>query len=315
MNQILSTSMPINNKKNKIKYKNNKPVDIKNILKFFAISILIFGTLVAGTGVYAIYKSQIEKKDENLEPTISIENKTETSILLKVTHSKNIEKVEYNWNNEDKIVVNGKGGQYLEEEIELPAGTNTLHVLVQDEEGKEIKYEKQYELESNINFEVSENKIKITYNGQKQISYMTYKWDEEEEKTIEINDTKIEQELEALKGLHTLTVSVIDENNKKDTKSQKINGVSKPQVTIDLDEETREHFVIYASDDNKITKIEIRLDQDDNKRYELNLEDKDLKELQYTLPIDLQTGENFIEVKVYNDKNISNESVARYTKQ
>ena len=118
-----------------------------------------------------------------------------------------------------------------------------------------------------------------------------------------------------LKGLHTLTVSVIDENNKKDTKSQKINGVSKPQVTIDLDEETREHFVIYASDDNKITKIEIRLDQDDNKRYELNLEDKDLKELQYTLPIDLQTGENFIEVKVYNDKNISNESVARYTKQ
>ena len=315
MNQILSTSMPINNKKNKIKYKNNKPVDIKNILKFFAISILIFGTLVAGTGVYAIYKSQIEKKDENLEPTISLENKTETSILLKVTHSKNIEKVEYNWNNEDKIVVNGKGGQYLEEEIELPAGTNTLHVLVQDEEGKEIKYEKQYELESNINFEVSENKIKITYNGQKQISYMTYKWDEEEEKTIEINDTKIEQELEALKGLHTLTVSVIDENNKKDTKSQKINGVSKPQVTIDLDEETREHFVIYASDDNKITKIEIRLDQDDNKRYELNLEDKDLKELQYTLPIDLQTGENFIEVKVYNDKNISNESVARYTKQ
>ena len=130
-----------------------------------------------------------------------------------------------------------------------------------------------------------------------------------------INDTKIEQELEALKGLHTLTVSVIDENNKKDTKSQKINGVSKPQVTIDLDEETREHFVIYASDDNKITKIEIRLDQDDNKRYELNLEDKDLKELQYTLPIDLQTGENFIEVKVYNDINISNESVARYTKQ
>ena len=178
MNQILSTSMPINDKKNKIKYKNNKPVDIKNILKFFAISILIFGTLVAGTGVYAIYK------------TISKENKTETSILLKVTHSKNIEKVEYNWNNEDKIVVNGKGGQYLEEEIELPAGTNTLHVLVQDEEGKEIKYEKQYELESNINFEVSENKIKITYNGQKQISYMTYKWDEEEEKTIEINDTK-----------------------------------------------------------------------------------------------------------------------------
>lgn len=311
MNQILSTSMPMENKK---KNKGKKqPIAIGNILKFFGIVILVFGVFIIGTGAYSIYRNQSEQQ-QNLQPTIAIENKSDTIILLKVTHKKNIAKVEYGWNEEDKIVINGNNGQYLEQEIEVPSGTNTLYVNVQDEEGKEMAYEKQYEIESNINFEVAGNKIKITYNGEKTISYMTYKWDDEEEQKIEINDTSIEQEIEAIKGLHTLTVVAVDENNEKDTKSQKINGVSKPKLVIDIDDEIK-HFVIKASDDELLTRIEIRLNQDDSEKYVLNIEENNLKELEYVLPMELQTGENLIEVKVYNSNNITEESGARYNKR
>ncbi len=315
MNQILSTSMPIDKKKNKKnKYKNNNPIAIESILKFFGIAILVFGVFMVGTGTYAIYRNQSEREEQSIEPTISIENKTDTSILLKIIHQKNIDKVEYGWNDEEKTVANGNNGKYFEKEINIPSGTNTLHVLVQDEDGKQITYEKQYEIKSNINFEVSGNKIKITYTGDNLVSYMTYRWDDGEEQTIEINDTSIEEEIEAIKGLHTLTVIVVDENNNTDTKVQRINGVSKPKLEIDFDDEIK-HFVIKTSDDEKLSKIEIRLNQDENQKYEINLEDMDLKELEYTLPMELQMGDNVLEVTVYNSNGVTEYRGVRFIKQ
>ena len=92
MNQILSTDMPNDNNKNrnKVKVRNYGPANITSILKFFGIAILIFGLLMIGSGAYSIVKNQIETKEQNLEPTISIENKTTTKILLKVMHQKAI---------------------------------------------------------------------------------------------------------------------------------------------------------------------------------------------------------------------------------
>ena len=84
MNQILSTDMPMKNKKTK------KTVDIANIIKIFAVLMVILGIFIVGIGVYSIVNGQLEKQEENIEPTISIENKTDTTILLKVTHKKNI---------------------------------------------------------------------------------------------------------------------------------------------------------------------------------------------------------------------------------
>ena len=314
MNQILSTSMPMDNKKKKEKKVNANPVAIKSILKFFAIAMLIFGIFTIGTGAYAVFKNQSEQQEQNLEPSISIEDKDEETILLKVVHKKNIAKLEYRWNDEESTVVNGNNGKYLERQIKVPSGKNTLHVLVVDEDGKEIPYEKQYERESKINFEVSGNKIKITYEGDKEVSYMTYRWDEEEEKTIQINDTKINQEIDAIKGLHTLTVIVVDEDNNTDTKVQKINGVSKPKITVAVDD-AKQHFVIKATDDEKITTIVFRLNQDDNQYYTLNIADMNYNEIQYILPMELQSGENTIEVTIKNASGVTEESgIIKYQK-
>lgn len=317
MNQILSTSMPMDgkkkSKKNKQYNRNKQPVAVGIILKFFAVSLLVFGVFMVGTGVYAIYTNQVIIKEENAEPTISIENKTDTVVLLKVLHQKNIAKLEYRWNDGNATIVNGNGGKYLEQEINVPSGINTLHVLVQDENGKESTYDKQYDIESNINIEVSGNKIKITSEGDTMLSYMTYRWDDGEEEKININDTSLEQEIEAVKGLHTLTVIVVDENNNTDTKVQKINGVSKPKLEITYDEEVK-HFVIITSDDEKLSKIEFRMNEDEQ-TYMLNLEEMDLKELNYTVPMEFEVGENILEVTVYNSNGISEYQAVKFVKQ
>ena len=313
MNQILSTSMPTNNNK---KRNSSQPIAISSILRFFAIVMAIFGILVIVTGVYSIYKMQSSQQDVNIQPTISIENKTDNTIMLKITHKANIDRVEYNWNNNEKIVVRGNNGKYLEKEISIPSGKNTLHVLVVDEDGREMTYEKQYEIESKINLEVSGNKIRIIYEGDKTISYMTYRWDEDEEKTIQINDTSIDEEIDAIKGLHTLTVIVVDQDNNTDTKQQKINGVSKPKVDVGIDGQ-KEHFVIQASDEEKLSKIKFVLNEDEDQTFVLNLEEKDLKELQYTLPdsLKLKQGENTIEVTVYNSNGVSESTgIVKYVK-
>lgn len=316
MNQILSTSMPMDSKK-KQKQRNGQPIALGSIIKFFGIAILIFGGLLVGIGVYSMTKNPSQQKQENVEPTISIENKTENTILLKIIHQKNIDRVEYGWNDEEMTVLYGNNGKYLDEEINIPSGNNTLHVLVVDVDGNEATYDKQYERESNINIEVSGNKIKITYSGDTMISYMTYRWDEEDEKRVEIQDESIDQEIDALRGLHTLTVVVVDENNNTDTKQQKINGVSKPKVEVTVDEQ-KEHFVIKASDEDKISKFSFRLNQDDSQEYEMDLKDKDFKEIEYILPdsLKLQPGENIIEVTVYNSNGVSTETgIIKFVKE
>lgn len=306
MNQILSTSMPMDGKK---KNKNGNTIALGNIIKFFGIAILVFGALLVGVGVYSMTQNQVQQKEESADAIITIENKTKDTILLKIISPNNIDRVEYSWNDEAEETLYGNNGKYLEKSIAIPAGTNTLNVIVVDVNGKETTYQKQYERESDINIEVLGNKIRITYSADSMISYITYRWDDEEEKRVEIQAESVDEEIEAIKGLHTLTVVVVDENNNTDTKQQKINGVSKPKVEVSVDEQ-KEHFVIKASDEEKISKFSFILNKDEEQEYEMNIEDKDFKELQYILPdsLKLQPGENTIEVTVYNANGVSTET-------
>ena len=311
MNQILSTNMPNNNGK---KSGQNGPKNIKSIVIFFVAVLIIFAVVLIGMGAYTLFKKGETTTKTAEKPVITLENKTDTTVLLKVMHNTGtISKVYYNWNDDDETTINGNDGKYVEQEIEIPSGNNTLYIRVVDGNGQEATYEKQYELESNINFEVSGNKITITYDGDTTISYMTYRWDDEDEETIQINDKTINQEIDALKGLHTLTVIVVDENNKTDKKVQKINGVSKPTLTIDSNEDNT-RFVIHVTDEEELSKIEIVLNDEQEKKYVINLANYHLKEFDYALPIELQDGENIIEVTVYNASDVTTVQKGRLVK-
>lgn len=303
MNQILSIDNTPKGKPRKNKTRNNGPIEIGSILKFFSIAILIFGVFMIGSGSYSVYK-EANKEVANSKPVIYVEQTTETEVLLKVTHDKSLSKISYSWNDEGATEIPCNAKKEVEANIELPTGTNTLTVYASDINGQEIEYEKLYTVEGDItiNIEPEGNNLKITATGKNQLQYMTYRWDDEEETKVDINNNEIEQTIEIPKGQHTLTIIAVDINNKTETKEQEVNGVTKPKLEITTD--GSDNFVIKASDEQGIKKVEFFINEE---KYILDLEKvrplEERKEFEYPYP--LHDGENNLKVTVYNENDIT----------
>ncbi len=302
LNQILSVNNNNVNKKVKgNKTRNSGPVEINSILKFFSIAILIFGVFMICSVSYSMYKETTQEA-EKVKPVIYVEQTEDAELLLKITHSKPLAKIQYNWNGEEETEVQTNGQKEVETRIEIPTGTNTFTVHASDENGQQIEYKKVYTVEGDINieFEPEGNNLKIMADGKNELLYMTYRWDEEEETKVDINSNETEQVIEIPKGLHTLTVIVVDENNKTETKEQEVNGVTKPKVEITTD--GANNFIIKASDEQGIKKVEFIING--TEKYMLDLTRayesiEDRKQFEYAYP--LHDGRNDIEVIVYNE--------------
>ena len=305
MNQILSIEdTKKKNKKNKMP-KNSGPIAIESILKFFAIAILIFGIFMIGSGSYSMYISS-QGDTSNTKPTIQVEeNEDGTQITLRVLHNKALAKVTYSWNNEEEIEIQTNNSRQVEQVIDVPTGDNILSIYAQDTNGQETSYQKAYSLEGDITIDLalSGSNIKVTAIGKNELSYMTYRWDEDEEQRVDINNTEIEQDIEIPMGQHTLTVIVVDVNNTTQTKTQEVKGVTKPQLEVTTD--GIENFTIKASDEEGIKRIEFIVNETD--KYAINLNEvyalEDRKEFEYQFP--LQDGENKLEVTAYNESDVS----------
>ena len=301
LNQILSVESPKKEKKKKTR--TSGPIEIDKILRFFSIAILIFGVFMIGTGSYAMYQNS-KNATASSKPTIHIEENSATEITLQVTHDKNLAKVTYQWNDEDEVEINCTGKKKVEERIKIPTGDNTLNVYVSDINGKESTYQKQYTVEGNIDIKLEVNgaNIKITATGKEKLSYMTYRWDDEDETRVDIDSQEVEQNVEIPKGLHTLTVIVVDINNETQRKEQEVKGVTKPKVEVTTD--GSDNFIIKASDEEGIKKVEFIINE--NEKKVLNLDQvfpiEERKEFEYAYP--LHDGENKLEIRVYNESDV-----------
>ena len=301
MNQILSVENPKKEKKRK----NNGPIELDKILKFFCITILVFGVFMIGSGSYSMYQNS---KIANLsaKPTIEIKETSATEITIQVTQNKELSKVTYNWNNEENIEIECAGKKKIEEKVQIPAGENTINIYAIDINGQESNLSKEYTIEGNVTIDIVEagvNKVKVTAEGKEQLSYMTYRWDDEEETKIDINDIKTEQIIEVPKGLHTLTVIFVDINNNTQTKKQEVKGVQKPKLEVTTD--GVDNFIIKASDEEGIKRVEFIINETDKNMLNLDqvLPLEERKEFEYKYP--LHDGENKLEVRVYNESDIS----------
>lgn len=302
MNQILSVS----NNQDKKKYSGSQK-DINSIVRFLAIILIIFGVFVIGSGSYAIYKNSNNVESATTKPTILVENKSEDTILLKVMHDKEISEIFYNWNDKENNKIDGKQRKYVEQEIKAPLGTNVLNVIAKDINGQEINYKKEYRVETgiNINLQLEGNNIKLSVEGQNNLSYVTYKWDEGEEVKKDINGNKFDTEIEIPKGEHLLTIVAVDIENNTETKEQKVKGVTKPKVNVTIE---GENYLITASDEEGLKKVAFKTE--DGKSYFINLDNGE-KEFVYRFP--LKQGDNRIEVTVYNINDITAEKKVRCT--
>ena len=309
MNQILSVEPPKPSKEKKQKVRNSSgggTIEIDKIVRFFAIVLIVFGLIMIGSGSYSMYQGT-QTGNSQAKPTISVKEVTETQLELEVSHSTPLQRVTYNWNSDEPVELNASGKRSVTETIEIPSGENTLNVYAVDQEGKETNYSRVYTKQGDItidDFTVEGSKLKITASGKNQLSYMTYRWDDDEEQRIDINDMSTEQLIDIPMGQHTLTVSIVDVNNTMETKEQEVKGVTKPTVEVTTDGSS--NFIIKASDDEGIIRIEFILNDTEKSAIDLNRVYPDAeqrKQFEYQYPI--RDGENRLEITVYNESGVS----------
>ena len=255
MNQILITG------EEKVKVKKEKKVlPVNAIVLFFAICIIILGICMISCSVYAKDKIN-ETVEANAKPQVEINrNDDDNTVEINVKHIRGISKISYKWNDEQETVIDGKNQKEISETIDLIGGENTLTVVITEENGQSVTYEKQYKVGNipQITLEAVSNGIKLTSTSENKIDYIVYSWDDGEEQKVEVGDTSYEGVINAPKGKHTLNIKVVDENKMEAKKEQEVVGDTEPTLTVKPDYVNGEvAFVIDAEDDELIKTVEI----------------------------------------------------------
>lgn len=300
MNQILYT----NNQKKK-----GGPLEINTILRIFAILCIMFGLILVGQGVFAMLNQQEEVT--STVPLVEINQEGDT-LKLMIKHDKIIDRIIYSWNENQEVVLQGKGRLELEETIDVPTGSNTLVLKVIDVNGKTVSYSQMYELaegdviKPEIELLVESSKVKIVAKDETALDYILYYWNEEDETKIDVREDslkQIEEKIDILKGENTLTIVAIDKAGNETVKEQTFKGVKKPK--IDLARSGNE-LIIKVTDEENIQKIEYTLN---GKYYSTDPQNTgaslNMKELEIKQP--LEQGENKITIKAYNINGLETE--------
>lgn len=235
MNQILDYT-PNNN--------SSKSEKSDKVVRIFAILLIIFALIlicVVGYGMF-FNNNKEDVVNEITHAKISVEQDEEHAVI-EVTHDKEISKLIYSWNTSSERIVSGKG-KYMEETIDVPAGNNTLHVKVVDENGIETTYDEEMYSKQGVDIinpvielnVTDDKKLKITVTDETALDFVTYRWNDSEEKEIyaEEGSKKIETEIEILRGENNLTIVAVDASQNTTTEKKSFTGLTKPVIVVTL---------------------------------------------------------------------------------
>ena len=293
MNQILTTE--------KKKRENKEPIEIKSIVRFFAIAIIILGIALVGGGIYAFYQ-KMQEQNPNNDPTVTITRENDRAVIS-VSNNIEINKIIYSWN-EGETTELPEGKTSATEEIVLPNENSTLNLVIDDAKGRRINYQKEFILEGvditkptiEVATENGSNKMMIIAKDETAIQYVSYQWEDEEQPTIieatQEGQTEISKEISLAPGTKTIKIIAEDKNgNVEEIEKEIVATTSKPKVMLMTDGA------------NLIVEIE---DKDGIKDVEININGavksaKDINQLHIKVgPVKLQEGNNTIKITVTN---------------
>lgn len=306
MNQILTFRTAEDSKK-----------QIKKVIRFFCVFIILFGLVLVAEGVNNYLKKKSVKIDV-IPPEIMVERANEKTIL-KVESKTGMREIRYYWNimnegisgNVTKQGVNGSKNATVE--VPTLNGTNELIVEVLDNQGSLIKYEPiiiTYDV-NNMNQEVDwetavkndktkpivklegmDGKIRISATDNLKMSYVSYSWNDGEETIISglsEDEKSIAESIDVMEGNNKLKVKAYDRAGNEEVIEKEIKGVKGPAIKV-LKEDNQ--IVINVEDETNITKIV----------YNFNGEEKTVDNINsktYELRLDLVEGDNYVIVDAY----------------
>lgn len=301
MNQILVTE-----KKKKSKKTSRGPIEIKGIVRFFAVFIMLFGIVLAGEGSYALYKEIDESKPENI-PNLTLTRDGDT-IILQVEHNTEISKINYRWNDGEENSI-PEGTTYVEEEILLPDGNNVLNITVIDMKNREYQFIKEYNLEgvdiTKPNIEVTQTEegtanISIVASDETAITEMTYKINDEQEVTVQATEDgqkEITQDITLPEGQNTLTVVARDTTDNVTTYEKQIIVSSKP--TIEIVSQEGNTITLKISDKYGLKDVIVNLNGKVYSSRDID-QNPNVNKNEIYVPLELQSGNNVLSIEVTN---------------
>ena len=294
MNQILDY-VPNN--------KSSKRGGSDKIVRIFAVILILFAIALIGVVGYGMVSNQKKASVENQQITyakVSVDVQ-ETQVKLSVTHDKNIQKLVYSWNTSSERVVKGSG-KYMEEAIDIPAGDNTLHIKVIDENGIETTHDEEISSEQGVDIinpvielkVTDEPKLKIVVTDETALDFITYRWNEEEEETIyaEEGSKEITTEIEILKGQNDFTVVAVDASSNTTQENKSFTGLTKPEIKVTLSEDGSS-IDIKATHENGIKSVSFNFNNQD---YNVDIGDDTPQVIDFSQKLDV--GYNHIIVTV-----------------
>lgn len=289
-----------------------KSTDIKKIIKFFSIAIIIFGIALISGGVYGFFREQNKQAIvENQTKPIIYVNKQEknAAIKIQVNHDKEISKIVYSWNNGNETIIQGNKRNNISETIDWPAGENELNIEVIDINGVKANYKQTYLLNYGIDIEkptikletTSNNNLVITATDEQEIVYITYRWNEEDEISVDASDeskTIIKTTIPIKKGENTLTVIAVDSNNNETIEEKEFVAYTKPIINV---RQFGKKLEITVTDEVGIGSVEYSINGEEHS-WEATTNKTEWKET-----VELEEGQTKVIIKVINEKEIENE--------
>ena len=310
MNQIL---MVENKKKNKKTRTSSGPIEIKNIVRFFAVVLILFALFLIGHSSYAIYMDARGNSTENL-PEIYISRVNDT-LIVDVQSVNVIDRFKYNWDKSEQRSIPEEKTNF-QEEITLPSSNNTLTIILEDKTGRATTFTKEIILDGidiakpTISITKQSTSIRLEAVDETAIDYLTYRIDDGEEIRIDKNneeDTRIEYALTDIgRGEHTIYVTAVDQSGNTNTEEQTIIVSSEtPEITeLTVDQENAK-LIIGVSDADGIQSIEVNLN---GAVYGMN----DVNQTEARFSLDLVEGTNTISIKITNVNGLTAEGATEF---
>ena len=276
------------------------------VTRVFALILICFAICLVVAGAYNLINNKNNNNISSTEPSatqakITVE-KVDDGVVIKVSHDKVIKKLMYNWDSQKESTFDGKNSATMEETIPLLAGSHTLNIKVVDIDGAETVLQETIESETGedqifpvIDLKVTDDKkLKIIATDETEISYVTYRWNDEEEFRVDVSDEdkkKIEFEIDIRKGKNDVVIVAVDANNKSANRTESFTGVTKPDITVTISADKRS-VDIKCYHENGIKEVGLNIN---NLDYQVDLQGETPTDVD--LPgIELAEGDNTIKV-------------------
>lgn len=310
MNQILAVE---NKKKEKVKTKKirtGRPIEIKGIVMFFSVIIMVFGLTLAGQGSYALYKDIDDRKPENI-PYVTI-GRVNDKAIVQISSNIEISKLVYSWNNGEESAI-PIGSTNAREEITLLGYDSVLNLTIEDMNGKRVKFQKQYLLTGvditkpvvEIETKDGNDKMKIVAKDETGIAYITYQWEDGEPVTVNADQqgqTEMIVQVPLTVGLKKIKIIAVDTNgNIEEIEREITTSTSRPKMTL---RRNKQKISIEIEDKDGIKSIKANLNGEE---YEITNVNRKKVKVGYLY---LREGNNTISVEVTNVNDYTEKATA-----